>query len=37
MVRLIRAAGGEVHIQVAPKSEYGRNSYDKKQGVKEAA
>jgi predicted transcriptional regulator len=33
MVRLIRAAGGEVHIQVIPKTIIKRNSLEKKQGM----
>jgi hypothetical protein len=37
MVRLVRAAGGEVHIQVAQKSQTKRNNSYKKQGLKKAA
>ena len=37
MVRLVRAAGGEVHIQVTPKTNIKRNSLHKKQGMKKAA
>jgi plasmid maintenance system antidote protein VapI len=39
MVRLVRAAGGEVHIQVAPKNhtKNKRNNSYKKQGMKKAA
>jgi len=37
MVRLIRAAGGEVRVQVVPKSQSKRNNSYKKQGLKKAA
>ena len=37
MVRLVRAAGGEVHLQVGPKTQMKRNNLDKKQGMKKAA
>ena len=37
MVRLIRAAGGEVRVQVVPKSQTKRNNLYKKQGLKKAA
>ena len=37
MVRLVRAAGGEVQIQVAAKTQMKRNNVDKKQGMKKAA
>jgi hypothetical protein len=37
MVRLIRAAGGEIHIQVAPKTQTKKNNFYKKQGMKKAA
>jgi transcriptional regulator with XRE-family HTH domain len=37
MVRLARAAGGEVSLQVAPKAQKKRNDYYKKQGMKKAA
>jgi transcriptional regulator with XRE-family HTH domain len=37
MVRLVRAAGGEVSIRVAPKSKREKNGSYKKQGMKKAA
>lgn len=37
MVRLVRAAGGEVRLEVAPKTQMKRNHLDKKQGMKKAA
>jgi transcriptional regulator with XRE-family HTH domain len=37
MVRLVRAAGGEVRVQVAPKISSKRNIFYKKQGMKKAA
>src|SRR3990172_8634626 len=37
MVRLVRAAGGEVSLQVAPKVQKKRNDFYKKQGIKKAA
>jgi transcriptional regulator with XRE-family HTH domain len=37
MVRLVRAAGGEVSIHVAPKGKRERNGSYRKQGVKKAA
>ena len=37
MVRLARAAGGEVSLQVAPKAQKKRNNFYKKQGMKKAA
>jgi predicted transcriptional regulator len=37
MAGLVRAAGGEVHIQVTPKTNIKRNSLHKKQGMKKAA
>jgi chorismate-pyruvate lyase len=37
MVRLIRAAGGEVSVQVAPKTWKKRNNFYRKQGMKTAA
>jgi transcriptional regulator with XRE-family HTH domain len=37
MVRLARAAGGEVSLQIAPKAQKKRNDFDKKQGMKKAA
>lgn len=36
MVRLVRAAGGEVSLQVAPKAQKKRNDFYKKQGMKKA-
>jgi hypothetical protein len=37
MVRLIRAAGGKIHIQVSPKTRTRRNNLYRKQGMKKAA
>jgi hypothetical protein len=37
MVRLVRAAGGGVRLQVAPKPQTRENSFYKKQGMKKAA
>lgn len=37
MVRLVRTAGGEVSLQVAPKAQKKRNNFYKKQGMKKAA
>jgi len=37
MVRLVRAAGGEVSLQVAPKIQKKRNNFYRKQGMKKAA
>jgi transcriptional regulator with XRE-family HTH domain len=37
MVRLVRAAGGEVSLQVAPKAQKKRNNFYRKQGMKKAA
>jgi len=37
MVRLVRAAGGEVSIHIGPKSKRERNGSYKKQGMKKAA
>jgi len=37
MVRLVRAAGGEVSLQVAQKAQKKRNDFYKKQGMKKAA
>jgi len=37
MVRLVRAAGGEVSVQVAPKIQKKRNNFYRKQGMKKAA
>ncbi len=37
MVRLVRAAGGEVSIHVTPKSKRERNGSFKKQGMRKAA
>ena len=37
MVRLVRAAGGEVSLQVAPKAQKKRNDFYRKQGMKKAA
>lgn len=37
MVRLVRAAGGEVSLQVAPKTQKKRNDFYRKQGMKKAA
>ena len=37
MVRLVRAAGGEVSLQVAPKAQKKRNNFYKKHGMKKAA
>ena len=37
MVRLVRAAGGEVSIHIAPKNKRERNSSYRKQGMKKAA
>ena len=37
MVRLVRAAGGEVSIRIAPKNKRERNSSYRKQGMKKAA
>ena len=37
MVRLVRAAGGEVSIHVAPKGKRERNGSYRKQGMKKAA
>ena len=37
MVRLARAAGGEVSIHIAPKNKRERNSSYRKQGMKKAA
>ena len=37
MVRLVRAAGGEVSIHIAPKNKRARNNSYRKQGVKKAA
>jgi plasmid maintenance system antidote protein VapI len=37
MVRLVRAAGGEVSLQVAPKAHKKRNNLYRKQGMKKAA
>ena len=37
MVRLVMAAGGEVSIQVPPKTQMKRSNHYKKQGMKKAA
>lgn len=37
MVRLVRAAGGEVSIHIAPKNKRERNNSYRKQGMKKAA
>jgi len=37
MVRLVKAAGGEISVQVAPKTQTKRNNFYKKQGMKKAA
>jgi transcriptional regulator with XRE-family HTH domain len=37
MVRLVRAAGGEVSIHIAPRNKRERNSSYRKQGMKKAA
>ncbi|OGP89210.1 MAG: hypothetical protein A2157_12020 [Deltaproteobacteria bacterium RBG_16_47_11] len=37
MVRLVKAAGGEISIQVAPKAQMKRNNHYRKQGIKKAA
>jgi transcriptional regulator with XRE-family HTH domain len=37
MVRLVRAAGGEVSLQVAPKAQKKRNNFYRKPGMKKAA
>ena len=37
MVRLVRAAGGEVSLQVAPKAQKKRINFYRKQGMKKAA
>jgi len=37
MVRLVRAAGGEVSIHIAPKGKREKNGYYRKQGMKKAA
>ena len=37
MVRLVRATGGEVSLQVAPKIQKKRNNFYRKQGMKKAA
>ena len=37
MVRLVRAAGGEVRVRVAPKPRTKRDNFYKKQGMKKAA
>jgi hypothetical protein len=37
MVRLVRAAGGEVSLQVSPKAQKKRNNFYRKQGMKKAA
>jgi len=37
MVRLVRAAGGEVSIHIAPKNKRERNGSYRKQGMKKAA
>ncbi len=37
MVRLVRAAGGEVRVRVSPKPQTKRNNHYKKQGMKKAA
>jgi len=37
MVRLVRAAGGEVHIQVGQRPQNKKASVYKKQGLKKAA
>ena len=37
MVRLVRAAGGEVSLQVAPKAQKKRNNVYRKEGMKKAA
>jgi len=37
MVRLVRAAGSEVRIRVAPKPRTKRDNFYKKQGMKKAA
>ena len=37
MVRLVRAAGGEVHIQVAARPQRKSNNFYRKQGMKKAA
>jgi transcriptional regulator with XRE-family HTH domain len=37
MVRLVRAAGGEVSLQVAPKTQKKRINFYRKQGMEKAA
>jgi hypothetical protein len=37
MVRLVRAAGGEVSLHVAPKAQKKSNNFYRKQGMKKAA
>lgn len=37
MVRLVRAAGGDISLQVAPKAQKKRNNFYKKQGMEKAA
>jgi transcriptional regulator with XRE-family HTH domain len=37
MVRLVRAAGGEVSLRVTPKAQKKRNNFYRKQGMKKAA
>ncbi len=37
MVRLVRAVGGEVSLQIAPKAQKKRNDFYRKQGMKKAA
>jgi transcriptional regulator with XRE-family HTH domain len=37
MVRLVKAAGGEISVQIAPKAHKKRNHFYGKQGIKKAA
>jgi len=37
MVRLVRAAGGDISLQVAPKAQKKRNNFYRKQGMRKAA
>jgi transcriptional regulator with XRE-family HTH domain len=37
MVRLVRAAGGDVSLQVTPKAQKKRNNFYRKQGMRKAA
>lgn len=37
MVRLVRAAGGELNLQVAPKAQKKKNNFNRKEGMKKAA